>query len=631
MASEGARKPVAELSEEELEQILVERAEQEGKDVLELAKTLNADSPCPVCGNKVLDKKPVHAALRPFVTRDTLACDRCEFTSGPPPNPLGKYLLVPLTAGGFLYAGMQLIFTAQRLTEERGQMMTFVQGFALFGVGLFVWYSGMGAANPKQRQQRILKYRRAWEDEQAGVAAPDTTSLLGENLEAVVVAIILALIIRHFVMEAFVIPTGSMAPTLLGDHFDLECERCGHPFPIAKREYELTQGETETHATATCPVCDYTFERDLTRADMRSGHKILVNKFIYRFRPPRRYEVVVFKFPNTPWRNYIKRLVGLPGETITVRNGDVFANGERARKPDHVIDSIWIPVHDAAWRRTGGEPRWDVVAEDLRPAWQFGKDGAEDLDGAWMRCDPAQAKLPAGQETAWVGYQHRKMHAAYAYNREDSARGPITGDLRVRARVTPEAGAVVRLGILETTRLYDEENNSQRDEERLVAARFEAGQGETTYAIEAQGEVVAQAKGPGLTPGVPHELTLAYADDRARLQLNGETVLAWDDPFGPIEQTYDVEVRLGAAKAPAVFEQLRIDRDVYYVPSRSNAQYDPSIQAIEIPKRSYFVMGDNSPNSEDGRSWGFVREGHMIGRAFLVFWPPTPEHLRLIR
>jgi hypothetical protein len=42
-------------------------------------------------------------------------------------------------------------------------------------------------------------------------------------------------------------------------------------------------------------------------------------------------------------------------------------------------------------------------------------------------------------------------------------------------------------------------------------------------------------------------------------------------------------------------------------------------------------MGDNSPNSQDGRNWGFVHEGHLIGRAFLVFWPIAPNQVKLIR
>ncbi|MGE0710687.1 MAG: signal peptidase I [Planctomycetota bacterium] len=614
------------LDDEALERILHEREEQEQKDVLALAKAgLAVDAPCPVCG-KPLEAQELSGFLRPFAARPPLACEKCSFAAGPPPNALGEWVLIPIVTLCFAYAGILQIFAAQRLADERGQMVTFLQGFALFGVALMVWYSGKGAASAKQLQQRILRHRRRWEDEQDGVTAPETTSLLGENLEAVVVAVILALIIRHFVMEAFVIPTGSMAPTLLGDHFQVSCERCKFRFDVSKRETELTGDETSKEITATCPLCDYTWSLEEHRSDVRGGDKILVNKFIYRFRPPRRYEVVVFKFPNTPWRNYIKRLVGLPGEKIRIKNGDVFADGQRARKPDSVQDSIWIPVHDSAHERSAGEPRWDVVDPGQRAAWTFGEGGQSDLDGQLMRCDPTKA---AG-DPSWVSYVGRDIRTSYGYNREDGSRGEPIADLRVRTLVTGEAGAVVRLAILEQTRVYDEASNSSHDVDRVVAARFGFGPGGYEFAVEVDGAVQHAQQLPALAPGTSHELTLAYADDRARLQVDGRTILAWDDPFGPEQQTYRAAPRLAAAGAPVTFRHLRIDRDIHYVDSGSG-RWDPSHDDVEVPARSYFVMGDNSPNSEDGRKWGFVREGHMIGRAFLVFWPPTLDHLALIR
>ena len=54
-------------------------------------------------------------------------------------------------------------------------------------------------------------------------------------------------------------------------------------------------------------------------------------------------------------------------------------------------------------------------------------------------------------------------------------------------------------------------------------------------------------------------------------------------------------------------------------------------EAVKVPEQAYFAMGDNSPNSEDGRSWGFVPQGNMIGRAFMVFWPIRPFEVKFIR
>jgi signal peptidase I len=110
-------------------------------------------------------------------------------------------------------------------------------------------------------------------------------SRLRENIEAIVVAIILALFIRTFIVQAFKIPSGSMKETLqIGDH-------------------------------------------------------ILVNKFIYGIKlpylqttlipitNPKRGDIVVFEFPEDKEKDFIKRVVGVAGDVIEVRNKQVFVNG----------------------------------------------------------------------------------------------------------------------------------------------------------------------------------------------------------------------------------------------------------------------------------------------------------------
>jgi signal peptidase I len=57
--------------------------------------------------------------------------------------------------------------------------------------------------------------------------------------------------------------------------------------------------------------------------------RVLVSKFIYRFREPKRRDVIVLRYPRNPERNYIKRVVGLPGESVRIKNGILFVNGRR--------------------------------------------------------------------------------------------------------------------------------------------------------------------------------------------------------------------------------------------------------------------------------------------------------------
>ena len=136
-----------------------------------------------------------------------------------------------------------------------------------------------------------------------------------ETVEAIVVAFILALLFRAFLAEAFVIPTGSMAPTLMGAHKDINCEQCGTRFQCGA-SLERKERITERAVVATiCPNCRFVNPLDLANDSNDAtfnGDRILVSKFSYALATPDRWDVIVFKYPGNPKQNYIKRLVGLP-------------------------------------------------------------------------------------------------------------------------------------------------------------------------------------------------------------------------------------------------------------------------------------------------------------------------------
>ncbi len=141
--------------------------------------------------------------------------------------------------------------------------------------------------------------------------------------EFLVLLLIGVLFARTFAAEAYVVPTGSMAPTLLGVHREYVCPNCQLRFALGIDE----DGHTGRPA---CPNCGQT-EWDGADSIESSGDRLLVQKYLYDLRSPRRWETAVFQNPADPRQAYVKRVVGLPGETVEIRDGDVYIDGQIAQ------------------------------------------------------------------------------------------------------------------------------------------------------------------------------------------------------------------------------------------------------------------------------------------------------------
>ena len=132
---------------------------------------------------------------------------------------------------------------------------------------------------------------RIRDTEGVAAGAPYRKSTVREYFESICVAVILALFVRTFVVQAFKIPTGSMENNLLiGDHL---------------------------------LVNKFAFAPTLTRLE----HTLLPVD------PVRRGDIVVFKFPEEPDRDFIKRVIGLPGDTIELKQKIVYLNGKATSEP----------------------------------------------------------------------------------------------------------------------------------------------------------------------------------------------------------------------------------------------------------------------------------------------------------
>ena len=130
--------------------------------------------------------------------------------------------------------------------------------------------------------------------------SPTRKSIWREYAEAIIIAMILAFTIRVFVVQAFKIPSGSMIPSLLiGDHILVNKMSYGIQLP-QDCEFEISFP----------PVTCYS------------------SKLLIEFDKPARGDVIVFRYPEDEEKDFIKRIVGIPGDTIQIRNKIIYVNGE---------------------------------------------------------------------------------------------------------------------------------------------------------------------------------------------------------------------------------------------------------------------------------------------------------------
>jgi signal peptidase I len=472
-----------------------------------------------------------------------------------------------------------------------------------------------------------------------------------ETLESIIVAFVLAFIFRAFLVEAFVIPTGSMAPTLYGEHVELECRDCGYGFAAGVEE--RPGNRRAVPPTAVCPNCG--LRQTVPPRSAFSGDRILVQKFLYDFEPPRRWDVLVFRNPNAPSQNYIKRLVGLPSETIELVDGNVTINGRIVQKTDRAQEALWMLVHDTRYgpARRSWSSRWvsaegPSAAGGAARAAGLAEAGGEQPPAAWQPDGKGFRLAQATASEVWLAYHHEDADGRrvpisdyYAYNALADSRamgqgGCVVTDLALRGPVTVEdaqAVVVIELGAWKDRFRFE-----------LTAK----GSGRPSRVLR-DGRTLAESIEGVLPVGEPVLVLAANVDHKVMLRVRGrrplralaETVTPEGDPvYEPtpitveerrsLEQVPDgpARVRIGARGGPVRLGYLRLDRDVHYV--NETLRTDEPGHATEghpfaLLEDEFFVLGDNSPKSFDCRLWPLDRpvtpRRNLVGKAFFVYWP----------
>ncbi len=434
--------------------------------------------------------------------------------------------------------------------------------------------------------------------------------------ELTILCLSLCLIVRTFIVQGvfvpFVVPSGSMAPTLLGVHRDVVCEDCGFPFPC--------EADVEpVHPAAVCPNCGFRGNDAGSLANI-PGDRLIVDRASFSFRPVRRWEVVAFRHPQRPSEACVKRVVGLPGESVEIRNGDVYIDGEIQRKPWPVLRAMAVPVHDASFRPSqpdGLLPRW--MPDSPETGWQ--------TEGE--TCFHAGFSNGAGVD--WLTYRHGRRSPAHAPAIAPTAtETPITDDSgyhQTRPRRIETVCGVVDLILY--FRIAKASGKGQ------LYLRADYGPDRLLVAIDLvepgcrllrNGEEVAAC----LPPEWPIDL---QGKNVILAMCDGQVILAVDDlpriaySLGRTPQPDKATSRpfsIGTDGPAVEICDLRVFRDVYYSrPPGLEARWGLE-SPVHLGADEYYVLGDNSPFSEDSRTWPEgpgVAAKWLIGKPLVVHLP----------
>jgi signal peptidase I len=498
----------------------------------------------------------------------------------------------------------------------------------------------------------------------------DRAAEIANTFEWLITAFILAFVFRAFVMEAFRIPTGSMADTLKGAHFRLRCRQCGYEYehgfvpsqyfdrngrrlpedtvPAGRAHLAITRCPSCGHYPSKlfCRLCGHEPAGTDSRRDVPSsrcqncnrtiftaetmpvanGDRILVLKCIYQFIEPKRWDVIVFKNPPEPTINYIKRLIGLPGEKVQIIDGDIYINDKIVRKPAKVQKELWMPVYNNDYQPV--RPRDGSFNGHI---WKqpFKNDG----DSKWVTTDsnPTIFRLdsPGGPINSMVYDTSigNDFRATYAYDDIDTYRTmPICSDLMVRFNYR-SADLKGSIGIALSK--YDTTYRAQVISGTLFVTKHVKGKKPEELDTISIGGSRSKEGICVKFANVDHQLIFEYGGTKWTHDLGRDLL-----DVGRVRQDIEPRVEIfGSGKL--TLSHIAIFRDIHYTEPRSSSRATKDHPFI-LNKDEFFVLGDNSPNSEDGRLWnrsgvankglsnyrtGTVPRDYLVGKALFVYWP----------
>ncbi|MBN1796481.1 MAG: signal peptidase I [Sedimentisphaerales bacterium] len=454
-----------------------------------------------------------------------------------------------------------------------------------------------------------------------------------EIVQWLLIALILALYFRGFVMEAYRIPTGSMATTLKGAHFRLRCRQCGYRFDrdFECAKYDLPGDTLPASGKAVpndcvCPSCgnDMTFVNPVYIAN---GDRILVLKCLYQFLEPNRWDVIVFRDPSEPRDNIIKRLVGLPGEKIQIVNGDIYINGKIARKDENLQEKLWIAVYNNDYqpvqpdRDSFNGRKWENPFRNYKGSnWRIDETDKTKfvLDGGnkelhWLEYDSSLGN-DFKADIAYNGTSFRKERPYYSDIMVRFCSESNSDDFTTGARISR----------------YGQVYCGWTEGDKLIIGRVNG----SSIKVLAETAVLSQKSEPAIVSFSVVDRFIEFKFGNRSVGYNLESSF---EQFNSEQVDIAPEVWIFGS-GELVFSHLAIYRDIYYTEQHYYGGGEARAAGKDgfyLGRDEYFVLGDNSPASFDSRWWtksgygnngtvysaGIVPRDYLLGKAVFVYWP----------
>jgi Signal peptidase, peptidase S26 len=471
-----------------------------------------------------------------------------------------------------------------------------------------------------------------------------------------------------------------MAPTLMGRHKEITCPQCGYVYPVNASE------ESGPVYWGVCANCR--FQLRVESEPYFKGDRILVMKFPYDLPTlpgagrPGRWDVVVFKYPEKPEVNYIKRLVGLPDEDLRIEYGDILRRPrgsqqpyQKVRKPLKHQQAMQMLVYDDAYRprALADLPQWRRWAATTPGTWAeddaepgiYSVSTASDADWAELRYrhlvpDPKQWEAILAGARLTQEPRPTLITDFYSYNTNLNPQGYRSGydlpephwvgdlTLSFQLQVTAPTGQV-RIDLVDGG----------------VVNRCEIDLTTGLATLSRGGKPLGQPRPSGVRGTGAFDIAWANVDDRLTLWVDGRTpfgegVVYDDGPAAhPSPTAADLDpAGVGVRGTAARVSGLVLKRDIYYTLKPGEADYgviwtlvpnqatDPAGRVAEVfdlladPARfgritelppsdfaigpgRYMMMGDNSPRSKDSRGWN--RRDQMNPDFPALGWDPDPR------